>query len=57
MGEASSEFKHADPVKFEELVISLGLDYEEEYSPTLHKLVSSSSCSPNEVEAGQNQST
>ena len=57
MGEASSEFKHADSIKFEELVASLGLDYEEGYSPTLHKLVSSSSYSPDELEARQNQST
>ena len=27
--EASSEFKHADPIKFGELVASLGLDYKE----------------------------
>ena len=38
MDDASSEFKHADPVKFGELVTSLGLDYEEECYPTLHKL-------------------
>ena len=28
-GEASSEFRHADLVKFGELVAGLGLDYEE----------------------------
>ena len=38
-GEATSEFRHVDPVKFGELVDSLGLDYEEECRPTLHKLV------------------
>ena len=40
-GETSSEFKHADPVKFGELVASLGHDYEEGFWPTLHKLVGS----------------
>ena len=54
-GEASSEFRHANPVKFGELVASLGLDYEEGCWPTLHKLVGSWSLSPNEFEAGQNQ--
>ena len=28
-GEASSEFRHADPVKFRELVAGLGPNYEE----------------------------
>ena len=40
-GEASSEFKHVNSVKFGELVSSLGLDYEEGCWPTLHKLVGS----------------
>ena len=34
-GEASSEFRHADPVKFRELVVGLGLDYEEGCWPTV----------------------
>ena len=29
MGEALLEFKHADLVKFEEFIVSPGLDYEE----------------------------
>ena len=37
-GEASSEFRHVDPV---ELVAGLGPDYEEGCWPTLHKLVGS----------------
>ena len=37
--DASLEFKHADLIKFEELVASLGLDYEVVCWPTLHKLV------------------
>ena len=40
-GDASSEFKHANQVKFGELVTSLGLDYEKGCWPTLHKLVGS----------------
>ena len=55
-GDASSEFKHADPVKFGEFVASLGLDYEKGYWPTLHKLVRTWSHSPNEPEVGRNQS-
>ena len=55
-GEASSEFRHADPVKFGELVAGLGPDYEEGCWPTLHKLVGSWSRSPDEPKAGQNQS-
>ena len=55
-GEASSKFRHADPVKFRELVVGLGLDYEEGCWPTLHKLVRSWSRSPDELKAGQNQS-
>ena len=31
MDNASLEFKHADPVKFGELVASFGFDYEEGY--------------------------
>ena len=50
MGEASSEFRHADPIKFGELVTSLGLDYEEECWLTLHKLIESWS-SPDEPKA------
>ena len=40
-GDASSEFRHADPIKFGELVAGLGLDYEEGCWHTLHKLVRS----------------
>ena len=40
-GEDSSEFRHVDPVKFGELVASLGPDYEEGCWSTLHKLVGS----------------
>ena len=40
------EFRHADPVKFGELVAGLGPDYEEGCRPTLHKLVESWSRSP-----------
>ena len=53
-GEASSEFKHADRVKFGDLAVGLGLDYEEGCWPTLHKLVMSWSHSPDEPEARQN---
>ena len=35
MDDASSEFKHADPIKFRDLVASLGLDYEEGCRATL----------------------
>ena len=38
-GEDSLESRHADSVKFRELVAGLGLDYEEGCKPTLHKLV------------------
>ena len=55
-GEASSEFRHVDPVKFGELVASLGLDYEEGCWPTLYNLVGGWSCSPDEPEVGRNQS-
>ena len=55
-GDASSEFRHADLVKFGELVASLGFDYEEGCWPTLHKLVGSWSRSLDKPEAGQNQS-
>ena len=51
-GDASSEFRHADPVKFGELVAGLGPDYEERCWHTLHKLVGSWSCSPDEPKAG-----
>ena len=51
-GEASSEFRHADQVKFGELVASLGLDYEEGCWPTLNKLVGSWSHSPDELKVG-----
>ena len=54
--DASSEFRHADPVKFGELVASLGLDYEEGCWITLHKLVGSWSRFPHELEVGRNQS-
>ena len=40
-GEDYSEFRHADLVKFRELVAGLGPDYEEGCWPTLHKLVES----------------
>ena len=40
-GEASSEFRHVDPVKFWKLLVSLGFDYEEGCRPTLYKLVGS----------------
>ena len=40
-GDASLEFRHADPVRFGELVAGLGLDYEEGCWVTLHKLVGS----------------
>ena len=39
--DASSKFKYADPIKFGELVTSLGFDYEEGSWSTLHKLVGS----------------
>ena len=52
--DASSEFRHTDPVKFRELVSSLGLDYKEGCWPTLYKLVETWSRSPDELEAGRN---
>ena len=55
-GDASLEFRHADPIKFGELVAGLGLDYEEGCWSTLHKLVGSWSRSPDEPKAGRNQS-
>ena len=55
-GENPLEFRHADRVKFRELVTGLGPDYEEWGRPTLHKLVGSWSCSPDEPKAGRNQS-
>ena len=51
-GEASSEFRHVDPVKFGELVTGLRLEYEEGCWPTLYKLVRSWSLSPDEPEVG-----
>ena len=53
-GEASSEFKHADPIKFGELVTSLGLNCEEGSWLTLHKLVRNWSRSLDELKAGRN---
>ena len=50
------EFRHADPVKFGELVAGLGPNYEKGCRPTLHKLVGSWSRSPDEPKAGRNQS-
>ena len=50
------EFRHANPVKFGEFVAGLGPDYEEGCRPTLHKLVGSWSCSPDEPKAWRNQS-
>ena len=35
------EFRHVDPVKFEELVAGLGPNYDKGCRPTLHKLVGS----------------
>ena len=40
-GEASLESKHVDLVKFRELVVGLGPDYEKGCWPTLYKLVGS----------------
>ena len=54
MDDASSEFRHANMVKFGELVASLGLDYEERCRPTLHQFVGSWSHFPNEPEVGRN---
>ena len=41
MLDVSSEFKQADPIKFEKLVTSQGFDNEEELGHLLHKLVRS----------------
>ena len=41
MDDTFSEFRHADPVKFGELVASMRLDFEEGYWLSLHKLVES----------------
>ena len=56
-GEASLEFKHANLVKFGELVAGLEPDYEEGCWPTVHKLVGSWSRSPDEPKVGRNRST
>ena len=55
-GEATLESRHANPVKFGELVAGLGPDYEEGCRPTLHKLVGSWSHSPDEPKARRNHS-
>ena len=39
--ETSSEFRHVDLVKFEELIASLRLDYEKGYWLALDKLIES----------------
>ena len=54
MLDVSSEFKQADPIKFEKLVTSQGFDNEEELGHLLHKLVRSWSRSPNESMADRN---
>ena len=56
-GEASLESRHANSVKFGELVTGLEPDYKEGCWPTLHKLVESWSRSPDEPKARRNQST
>ena len=56
-GEASLESRHADLVKFGELVAGLGPDYEEGCWSTRHKLVGNRSRSPDEPKARRNQST
>ena len=56
VGKTYLEFRHVNPVKFEKLVASLGLDYEEGYWPTMHKLVGSWSRSPDESKVRRNQS-
>ena len=53
-GEAFWEIRQAEPVKFGELVASLGLDYEEGCWPTLHKLVGSEIRSPDKLGARRN---
>ena len=54
-GKEPLEFRHADPVKFGELVAGLRPDYEEECRPTVHKLVGSWSRSLDEPKAGRIQ--
>ena len=51
-GEDSLVFRHADPVKFRELVTGLRPDYEDGCWLTLHKLVGNRSHSPDEPKAG-----
>ncbi|KAL6180257.1 hypothetical protein ACLB2K_046922 [Fragaria x ananassa] len=50
------EFRHADPVKFGELVAGRGLNAKEGTRPSLRKLVGVWSRSPDEPKAGRNQS-
>ena len=56
MDDAYSEFKNADPVKFEELIASLKLDYEEGWTMKKNvglpytQLIESWNHSPNEHE-------
>ena len=54
-GEDSLEFRHADLVKFRELVAGLRPDYEDGCWLSLHKLVGNRSHSPDEPKAGRNQ--
>ena len=54
MLDVSSEFKQADPIKFEKLVTSQGFDNEEELGHLLHTLVGSWTRSPNESMAERN---
>ena len=54
-GKEPLEFRHADPVKFGELVAGLRPDYEEGCRPTVHKLVGSWSRSRDEPKAGRIQ--
>ena len=53
MGVDPLEFRHADPVKFGELVAGLGPNYEKGCRPTIHKLVGSWSCSPDGPRQGE----
>ena len=48
MDKASLKFKQVNPVRFREFVVALGLDYEEGFWLTLHKLVENWSPSLNE---------